>query len=808
MLRNYLKTAWRNLLKTKTFSFINVSGLAIGIAAFLLIVSYLHFEYSFDDYDVRKDRLFRVPMEVTEEMQSGAQPERVAFTYPAVAGALKKDFPEIEETLRLRKQWGVVRSGNNQFVEDGKFLYVDTNIFRIFSFDFVAGDAENSFKQLNDIVITTATAEKYFGKADPLGRSLTYNNENFIVKAVIKDPPANSHLHFHILANYNKYAQETAASGRDAQNSWTWTDFYTYVLLRPGADPGTVRAQLSAFAQRHMGDKMKKEGIFVQFDLQPLKDIHLRSKYAYELPGNGNLSYLNYLGAAALFLLVIAWINYISLTSARAIDRAKEVGVRKVIGAARSQLIRQFLLESLLLNLMAVLSGLVIYRLSLPAFSRLVELDSAQLVLPGVAFWTMVSAIFLLGSLLAGAYPSLVLSAQAPLQSLKPSGTGMGNRTSRGLLRRSLVVLQFFAAIVLISGALGLNRQLQYMSKADLGLVVRQTLVLHQSVQQDSSKTRLVASFVHDLESHPGIESVTASTSVPGSEVGGSSRYTTLHSNAEKTCRDFGIDSKFIPNYGLTVAAGRNFITDKIEPETNVILNEAAVRVFGFRSDEAAIGERIREGSTTYQIIGVIRDYHQKTLQNGIDPIVFYPEQEYNMSDFSVKINTPDAKALVDFVRTKWLAAFPESPWVFNFLDDVFNTGYKNERLFSLVLWLFTLLAVIVAGLGLLGLSLYTVARRRKEISIRKVLGASVFHIVRLITRDFLRLILLSAVGAIPLAWYLLHQWLQDYAFHISIGLWFFYAPVLLIVSIAMCTVCYHSLKAALADPVKNLRSE
>ena len=808
MLRNYLKTAWRNLLKTKTFSVINISGLAIGIAAFLLIVSYLHFEYSFDDYNTRKDRIFRVPMEVKEEMQSGAQPELLAFTYPAVAASLKRDFPEVEEAVRIRKQWGVVRSGNNQFVEDDNLFYVDSTIFKVFSFDFVAGDAENAFRELNDVVITRSTAVKYFGDANPLGRTLSYRDKDFVVKAVISDPPANSHLHFHILANFSKYAQEAAASGGDAQNSWGWSDFYTYVLLRPGTQPDKLRAQLPDFAQRHMGDKMKKSGISVQFDLQPIKDIHLRSRYEYEWPGNGNLSYLKYLAAAALFLLVIAWINYISLTSARAIDRAKEVGVRKVIGAGRAQLVRQFLMESLLINLMSVLSGLIIYRLSLPAFGRLVELSTAQLALPGAAFWALVLAIFFLGTFLAGAYPSFILSSQAPLQSLKPATARGTDGNARGLLRRSLVVLQFFAAIVLISGALGLNRQLQYMSKADLGLNIRQTLILHQTVRQDSNRTQMIASFIHDLETHPGVVSVTASTSVPGSEVGGASRYHTLHSNAEKTGRNFGIDSKFIPDYGLTVTAGRNFITDKIEPETNVILNQAAVKVFGFKNDEAAIGEQVLAGTDAYKVVGVIRDYHQKTLQNSIDAIVFYPEQEHNMSDFSVKINTPDPEGLVAFVKAKWLASFPESPFVYRFLDDVFDTGYRNERLFSTVLWLFTLLAILVASLGLLGLSIYTVAKRRKEISIRKVLGATIFHIVRLVARDFLWLILLSALAAIPLAWYLLHDWLQDYAFHVSIGPWFFFAPVLMIVSIAMITVCYHSLKAALADPVRNLRSE
>jgi putative ABC transport system permease protein len=402
MLYNYFKTAWRNLLKTKTFSAINVSGLAIGMAAFLLIVSYLHFEYSFDDYHVRKDRIFRVPMEVTEGMQGGAEPERIAFTYPAVAGALKRDFPEVEETMRIRKQSGVVRSGNNQFVEDGNFLYVDTNIFRIFSFQFVAGDGDNAIRELNDVVITAATAEKYFGSTNPLGRRLSYQNEDFVVKAVIKDPPANSHLHFHILGNYNKYIQKSAVLGQDVQNSWSLSDYYTYVLLRPRTDVRTVRSRLPDFARRHMGDLMKKSGISVQFDLEPLKDIHLHSRYEYELAGNGDLSYLKYLGAAAIFLLVIAWINYVSLTSARAIDRAKEVGVRKVIGAGRAQLIGQFLMESLLINLLAVLLGVVIYCLSLPAFSRFVELEKAVLVLPGFELLMIVLAIFLVGSFLPG----------------------------------------------------------------------------------------------------------------------------------------------------------------------------------------------------------------------------------------------------------------------------------------------------------------------------------------------------------------------------------------------------------------------
>ena len=345
------------------------------------------------------------------------------------------------------------------------------------------------------------------------------------------------------------------------------------------------------------------------------------------------------------------------------------------------------------------------------------------------------------------------------------------------------------------------------MSSASLGVTINQTLVLHQPVNLDSSKSAAVTSFVNDLSSYPGIQSITLSTSVPGTEVGGSSNYSTIHSNIEKRCRDFGIDSKFIAAYGLELLAGRNFSTDKQGRETSVILNQAAVRAFGFASDATAIGEKIKDNSSLYKIIGVIKDYHQESLQNGIDPIVFYPEQANNMNEYSIKINSTDPKKLIEFARQKWNAFFPESPFSYRFLDDVFNEQYKSDRLFSTVLWLFTALAIAVACLGLFGLSLYTVAKRAKEISVRKVLGASTYGIIQLIAKDYLRLILIAGVPAIPIAYYVLRNWLDNYAFHISIGWWFIVAPIVLIGVFAMSTVIYHSLRAAMSNPSRNLRS-
>lgn len=803
-----LKSAWRNLKANKAFSVINVSGLAIGLTAFLLIVSYLRFEHSYDDYNVNIDRLYRVPMEITEKSGKGTAPQTFAFTYPAVAPALKKDFPEVEEAVRFRKQWGVVSHGTNKFLEDNELFFVDPSVFQLFTYTFVKGDPKTALADLNDAVITESTAKKYFGESEPIGKTLVFQNQNYAVKAVISDIPENSHLTFHILFNFNRYVQLTKAFGRDAQNSWGWSDFYTYVLLKPGADPRSLQADLPQFAERYMGDQMKQKGFTVAFHLEPVKDIHLRSKYDYEFPGNGNFTYLKYLGIAAFFILFIAWINYINLSTARALDRAREVGVRKVIGAGKAQLVRQFLAESFLVNFLAMLGGVVGYVLLLPYFSRLVGLNAGSLSIPGLSMLTILGVVYFSGAILAGAYPSFILSSFSPLRALKTTTAVAMNGGHKNLLRKSLVTIQFFTAIILIAGAIGFYKQLHYMSSADLGVNIHQTLILHQPIDLDSSKSASVTSFVNDLKTYPGIQSVTMSTSVPGSEVGGSSNFSAFHSNAEKRCRDFGIDSQFIRAYGLGLSAGRNFSIDKQGPETNVILNQTAVKTFGFASDAGAIGEKLKDNSSVYKIIGVIRDFHQESLQNGIDPIVFYPEKPYNMSEYSLKINTTDPKKLIGFVRQKWTACFPDSPFGYNFLDEVFDAQYKSDRLFSIVLWLFTALAIVVACLGLFGLSLYTVTKRAKEISIRKVLGATAFQITQLISKDYLRLVLFAALPAIPVAYLVLKNWLNDYAFHISIGWWFIVSPILLISAIAMSTVIYHSLKAALGNPAKNLRRE
>ena len=802
MIRNHLIIAWRNLWKNRIFSIINILGLAIGVAAFLLIINYIRFEYSYDDFNVNKDRIYRVPMEIAE---NGEKAQTFAFTFPVVATTLKKDFPEIEEAVRMRRQSGVVQYHNVKYTENSSVVFVDTSFFKIFSYAFLKGNTEHPFSQLNDAVITASTAKKYFADEDPIGKILTYKKENYVVNAVLEDFPANSHFRFNILLNYNKYIALMKNVGGDAENNWHWSDFYTYILLKPGTDAKSLEAKLPEYAQRYLADDMKKNGYSLTFHLQPLKDIHLHSKYDYEFAGNGDEGYLNYLLIAAFFILFIAWINYINLSTSRSIDRSREVGVRKVIGASKGELIRQFLTESFLINMIAMVLGILAFELTLPAFSVLVGKNVHDLQFTSAQFWLSIFTIFLLGAMLAGFYPAFVLSSFKPIQTLKASLT---NSSSGGnWLRRSLVVVQFVAAIILIAGAIGFYQQLSFMSKRDLGVNIRQTLVLQQNVAVDSSRIPVTDAFMNGLRSLPGVEKVTASTDVPGGEVGSSTDFREEHSTTDRRCRLFGIDDEFISNYDLTILSGRNFNHDPNGKVTNVIINETASKTFGFANPSDAIGKKLISDGNDCYIVGVIKDYHQQGLQFSFDPIVFYPEHQ-NWGFFSLKLNTKDVQPVIAEAKQKWNIAFPESPFQYFFLDDHFNTQYKSDHLFSAVLWLFTLLAIIVACLGLFGLSLYTISKRKKEISIRKVLGATVFQVVTLITKDYIRLMLLACTLAIPVAYFFLQKWLSNYAFHIQIGWWFFILPVLMIALLAITTVSWQSLKAALINPVNGLRTE
>lgn len=800
MLKNYILVALRNLTKNKFFSLINITGLALGIAASLLMLNYLRFERSYDTFHANADRIYRVPMTITEK---GAEPQTFAFTFPAVANAMKAEFPEVEAAIRIRKGFGLVKLEDTT-IPNLRTLFIGEDVFTMFSYSFLYGNKKSALAELNSATITRTMALQLFGTEDARGKTFTYGNTLYEVSAVIEDVPENSHLQFDILLPYKKYVEIAKGFGGNAEDSWGWSDFYTYVLLKPGTDVEALRHKLIAFAELHKGEDMKATGYETNFQLQPLTDIHTKSNYDYEFAGNGNYTYLDYVAIASFFILFMAWLNYINLSTSRSLERSKEVGIRKSVGAYRLELIKQFLLESLVINVIAIAAGIAIMLLATPYVSNLIGKPLSLPSLTNYSFWGMLVAFLVIGAVVSGAYPAFVLSSFKPFQALKGIVTSSG---SKATLRKAMVVGQVALALLLIAGTVGLVQQVRFMRNQDLGVNINQTLVLQEYIGRDSSAIPVIHSFMNEVKQIPAVQSVTAATDVPGKEVGSSGTYHQPSLQNAKRCRQFYVDQNYFSSYELPLIAGRNFSHDQANDTESVILNETAVSVLGFASAEDAIDKIVTDDESTYRVIGVIKDYHQESLQFEFNPTLFFFSETFP-SYYSLKVATTDMPTLVAAVEQQWKQFFPDSPFTYFFLDEFYNAQYQTEQTFEVLLTGFTVLGVVVACLGLLGLSSFTVAKRTKEVGIRKVLGANVGQLVVLLTKEYLVLVSIAFVIALPLAQYLFSKWLEGYAFRVSLGVWFFILPFALIITITLVSVGLQSFKAAWVNPVKSLRSE
>lgn len=806
MIQNYLKLALRNLLHNKVFSAVNIVGLSIGVAVCLLVLNFIQFQRSYDNFQEHADRIFRVPMTVQEK---GGGLQTFAFTYPAVGPHLKRDFPEVEDMVRLRFFGGLAKRG--EVTEQVGGCFADASFFDIFSFKMLEGDPKTVFSQPYSAVLTQKMAGLLFGQENPVGKSFKFREREWTVRGLLENPPVNSHLYLRLgmLLDYPTYVQITKEDGGDAEGSWGWSDFYTYLLLRPGADPDALAAKLPDFTERYMGETMKKEGFEQRFILQPLRDIHLHSNYDYELTGNGDFKFIYALGAAGLFILLIAWLNYVNLATARALDRGKEVGVRKVNGATPGHLIRQFLTESLLVNVLAIALGAVLFGLTLNFFARLVDRAPKDLLPHGVGFWALLVGLFGLGALVAGLYPARVLAGFNPVFSLK-NMLSKGMTGSKARLRKTLVVGQFSIAIVLVTGVLALFFQLQFMQKQSLGVDIDQTLVLREAASRpDSAGQTPVRSFLNDVRALAGVVSTTKSTGVPGEELGNSTDFKRVGGDQSKRCRTLGVDERFIGQYQLQLLTGRGFSENYKAEEQTCILNETAVKILGFQNADDALGQQIINpgDSIPLSIVGVVKDYHQQSLRYSFDPTVFYARND-NWDYYSLKTSASDMPALVTQVQALWKKHFPDAPFNYFFLDTYYNQQYQLDRMFGAVMLGCTALALLVACLGLFGLSLFTVAKREKEIGVRKVLGASVAQIIGLVTREYVWLILIAGAITLPVAVFGVQKFLESYAFHIQLGWWFYALPVAVLLLVAFLTTAGQSWRAALANPVESLRSE
>lgn len=817
MLGNYLTIAWRNLLKNKLFSFINISGLAIGLAACLLILQYVGFELGYDDFHFQANDIYRLE---TEQYQEGELTQKRGTGIIEIGKELKATFPQIQQVARVAPWKGVVATRNTDgapiaFNEDNVF-FVDASFLHIFSFPLLSG-SPHVLDEPYSVVITESTARKYFGKQNPIGKEITIENHNQghkllgVVRGVCKDVPLQSHLQFNVLVS-----RSTPGQGG---GPLTW-DAYTYLLLSPGANYRDLQHELSGFIKRHMGS----DAFHNNYILQPLHAIHLYSDLVEDIgrPGDGQLVW--FLLCIALLILVIAYINYINLSTAKAIERAKEVGLRKVMGSMRLHLMKQFFLESLLLNLLGLIFALTIVQVALPPFKAFVGVE-----LPFIrwqAYWFL-PALFLFtlaGALLSGFYPALTLSAYQPMQVLK----GQLYRKGKGLtLRKALVVFQFASSLVLIIGTYTVYRQVTYMQSKDLGINMEQTLIIaapqsrRDSQEEEKMFLQKLANFQTRVRSYAGINSFTASSTIPGKPVGWYNRIFRRPDAPDEEAVHYNtlaIGPEFTDQFAIKLIAGEKFsMQDNGNSHKNditpIMVNQAALTSLGFATPEQAIGQHIysRNGmgrNFKLQIIAVIQNFHNLSLKEKHEPMIFYNQDGSSIEYFAAKVSPGDIRQTIGQIEATFKGTFPGSPFEYFFLDEFFNRQYGQDEQFERVFSFFSSLAAFVACMGLFGLSLLTTRQRTKEIGVRKVLGASVYNIVSLLTGDFIRLILLANIIAWPLAYWGITTWLQNYAFRIDINIWLFIIPALLILLIALLTVSVQTIKASRANPVKALKYE
>jgi putative ABC transport system permease protein len=674
----------------------------------------------------------------------------------------------------------------------------------------VAGDKNKALTEPSTAALSESTARILYGTTNVVGRTLTLNRrDNYQVTAVYKDPPANTQLKPDILLSYASFVkQNTDSTGSGPETAWLWDGCLTYLLLRKDADPHVVEKKFKPVVDKFTATDMKRFNAAVTYSLQPLTDIHLYSHYIGEPEPNGDGKTVYLLLGIAFFIVVIAWVNYINLATARAINRAKEVGIRKTVGSQRRQLVIQFLSESALLNGFALILALLIVTVALPGFNRLSGQHLSFSLFSKTDFWLGLAALFFVGTFFSGLYPAFVLSGFKPIEVLK----GKMTATSKGsLLRKGLVVFQFTASLFLLIGTLAVYKQIQFMRKQALGIHIDQMLVVKRPVVlTDSTYMQNMTALKETLRQQTSVKGVAISTSIPGEAVNwnaGGIKLVGRDESTQKQYRVIGVDYDYMKLYGIKLIAGRTFSKDFGSDDHSVIFTKKGFEQLGLDKPEDAIGKKIDFWGDQYTIVGITDDFHQQSLRESFEPLIFrlIPDVKGYLS---IKTSASNASQTIAQVKATWNKFFPGNTFEYFFLDDHFDQQYKADQKFGQVFGLFTSLAILVACLGLFGLASFTTVQRTKEIGIRKVLGASVLQILQLLYREFALLLVIAFVLVIPVAWYVVSNWLQGYAFRIHIHWSYFVIPFVAILIIALLTVSFQSVKAALANPVKSLRTE
>ncbi len=782
VLRNYLVIFFRNLKRNKGFNLINFTGMTAGLTCFLLILLFVRFEISFDRYHEHADRIYRIIAE-TREFYRGK--DQVSLTPARLAAALEEELPEVVRAVKIDHSEVLIRHRDELSSET--VFYADPEILEMFTFPLALGDAKTAMKDPYSLLLTRESAEKYFGGQNPLGQTLSIDNRQYHVTGVLENIPENSHFRFDFLSPFATYFD---IRGRDQVLHTIQWRYYTYVQLKENADPAALEPKLTPLLRRHY------EGSTNKLRLQPLKDIHFYGKTNFDLESNTDIRTVYLFSVIALFILIIACFNSVNLSTARASRRAKEVGMRRVIGATRRSLVRQFLAESFLFTLITLLLSIGLVKLLLPAFGALMnkELEFSLVVRGGTPL--LLLGVLLFVGMASGFYPALVLSSFRPVSILK----GHDKRTVRGAysFRGCLVSLQFVVSIALIFCSLVVFKQLHFIRDKDLGLVTDYTLSLAGVGNADA--------ILREFGSYPGIIDMTVASSTPINVISTSKGSWEGKTNGQNLIvNTLEVDYHFLDFFGLKLLAGRNFSAERTADREAFILNEAAVKALGWKDP---LEKRFGFGKKLGTVIGVVKDFHFAPLNVAIEPLAISLHSGNRGTRFLLRLAPGDIPGTIAFVESTWKKIYPDRVFQYSFLDETLDRMYRTERRLGAMFACFTLLAILIAVLGLVGIASFTAQQRTKEIGIRKVLGASVSGISILLTRDFLRLVFLANLVALPVGWFVMQKWLQNFACRTTIGPLVFAASAFLALGIALLAVGSQTIRAATTDPIDSLRYE
>ncbi|MFH1853315.1 MAG: ABC transporter permease [Candidatus Neomarinimicrobiota bacterium] len=804
MLKNYLVTAIRYLYKSRLTALINVLGLAVGMTACILILHYVSFEKSFDRFYPDGDRIYRLRYERMSENGEGV---RFASCAPPAAARIRGEYPEVEQVGRLFRYQAGVSFGDTKFLED-QMYFAEQELLEVLPLEFIAGDGNNGIREPNCAYISESAASKYFGKRDPLGQTFSIDRKtDYLVTGVFRDLPANSHLSCNILLSFKNLE---VIYGPDVMEAWGHTGFYTYLKLRPGFTAETLAPKLAELVEREFGEALRHYDLTMTLPLQPLCDIHLNSHYMQELKVNGSAEAVRFLVVIAVFILLMAWVNFINLSTAHALTRAREVGLRKVIGASRGQLITQFFIETILINLLAIAVMIGFLELLTPLFNRLTHLPAFYSVWSNSWLIPLTGLFFSGGVLISGLYPVLALSSFEPRQVL----TGKLLHARSGLtLRKLLIGFQFILALALLLSTLAVTRQTRFMRQQDPGFDLNQILVIKAPRAIGEDYANQLQAFKKRLLQEAAVARSCVVTEVPGKQLlwdaGGIFRVGE-DSNNSKNYQIVGIDYDYLDVFSINLVAGRSFAVEHPADAENLLLNETAVTWMGFSDPQAAIGQQVNYWDQIFTIVGIVKDYHQQSLKAKFEPTLFrlMPQGRGNRAHLAVKMSGSANSLIVSRIQALYDNFFPGNPFDFFFLDDYYDQQYQADRQFGAVIGLFSFLAIFVTSLGVLGLSSFMALQRTKEIGIRKVLGASVPRILYLMTRDFLVILTVAFAIVLPVAWWGVNTWLRGFAIRMDLVPGLFILPLIIVLIVIVLAVGLLSFRAATTNPVRSLRYE